>query len=93
MRMPQVRAVPAAPAAVPAAAGLRNAGLALQRCCLQFICTRQLAHTHAERPCPHLTSCAVHAALNDPASGYPAAEVAEAVRHTPAQVRTLLGVV
>ncbi|KAI7838109.1 hypothetical protein COHA_008117 [Chlorella ohadii] len=35
----------------------------------------------------------VHAALNDPASGYPAAEVADAVRHTPAQVRTLLGVV
>lgn len=38
------------------------------------------------------TSYAVHAALNDPASGYPAAEAAEAVRHTPAQVRTLLGV-
>lgn len=36
---------------------------------------------------------AVHAALTDPGSGYPAAEVAEAVRHTPAQVRTLLGVV
>ncbi|KAI3423947.1 hypothetical protein D9Q98_009781 [Chlorella vulgaris] len=35
----------------------------------------------------------VHAALLDPANGYPAAEVAEAVRHTPAQVRTLLGVV
>ncbi|PRW32513.1 Conserved oligomeric Golgi complex subunit 6 isoform A [Chlorella sorokiniana] len=35
----------------------------------------------------------VHTALNNPASGYPAAQVAEAVRHTPAQVRTLLGVV
>ena len=35
----------------------------------------------------------VHAALTDPGSGYPAGEVAEAVRHTPAHVRTLLGVV
>ncbi len=34
----------------------------------------------------------VHAALEDPASGYQAAEVAKAVRHTPAQVATLLGV-
>lgn len=34
----------------------------------------------------------VHEALVDPGSGYPAAEVAAAVRHTPAQVRTLLGV-
>jgi hypothetical protein len=33
----------------------------------------------------------VHAALEDPASGYQAAEVAQAVRHTPAQVATLLG--
>jgi hypothetical protein len=35
---------------------------------------------------------AVHGALADPASGYPAAEVAAAVRHSPADVRTLLGV-
>jgi hypothetical protein len=37
----------------------------------------------------------VHAALTDPGSGsgYSAGEVAEAVRHTPAHVRTLLGVV
>ena len=35
----------------------------------------------------------VHEALLDPASGYPPDEVAAAVRHTPAQVRTLLGVV
>jgi hypothetical protein len=35
---------------------------------------------------------AVHDALADPGSGYPAAEVARAVKHTPEQVRTLLGV-
>ena len=34
----------------------------------------------------------VHAAIEDPASGYQAAEVAQAVRHSPAQVATLLGV-
>ena len=47
-----------------------------------------------DRRCaPRTRPAAVHAALNDPTSGYPAAEVAESVRHTPAQVRTLLGVV
>lgn len=48
---------------------------------------------HAPALLPLSCVCAVHAALLDPANGYPAAEVAEAVRHTPAQVRTLLGVV
>lgn len=34
----------------------------------------------------------VHDALLDPASGYPAAGVRAAVKHSPAEIRTLLGV-
>ena len=44
-------------------------------------------------PLPTALPAAVHAGLLAPGSGYELAEVAEAVRHTPAQVRTLLGVV
>lgn len=47
------------------------------------------ALTHPTPPPP----LAVHSALLEPGSGYPEGEVAAAVRHTPAQVRTLLGVV
>lgn len=49
--------------------------------------------TYRRRPPVWAHASAVHAALLEPGSGYDAAEVEAEVRHTPAHVCTLLGVV